>query len=127
MALRALLAAALLVLTAGCGDESAPRAEPEPEETTMTPLDARVSAAIDDLAAREDVDPRDVKVAEAQEVTWSDGSLGCPKPGMSYIQALTDGFLLVLEVDGRRFEYHGGRDGQLRLCESPSPPASTGY
>jgi hypothetical protein len=31
---------------------------------------------------------------------------------------------VVLEVDGRRYEYHGG--DPLVLCENPTPPAGTG-
>lgn len=91
----------------------------------MTPseMQVKIDAAVADLAAREDVDEVDVTVADYGAVTWSDSSLGCPEPGMSYLQALTDGFLLVLEVDGRRFEYHGGAVGGLRYCANPKPPA----
>lgn len=124
MAIRAVLAAILLVLLAGCGDDTGAGGPTPDEETSMTPSDARITAAIDDLAAREDVDPSDVRVAEWGGVTWSDSSLGCPEPGMSYMQVLTDGYLLVLEVDGKRFEYHGNaRGGPLRYCANPKAPA----
>ena len=87
-----------------------------------TPTDDRVAAAVADLASRENVDPGSISVVEVRDVTWSDGSLGCPKPGMSYTMALVPGTLAVLEVDGRRFEYHGNRQGDLRYCEDPKPP-----
>ena len=36
---------------------------------------------------------------------------------MMYTQVLVDGTLVVLEADGRRYEYHGG--DPLFLCEQP--------
>ncbi|HET7735574.1 MAG TPA: hypothetical protein VFK52_06345 [Nocardioidaceae bacterium] len=116
-------AALLLLLLAACGDDTDATSTPE-ETTVTTPSDPRIAAAVADLASREGVDPGDVTVAEVRDVTWSDGSLGCPKPGMSYTMALVPGTLAVLEVDGRRFEYHGATQGDLRYCETPKAPAS---
>ena len=42
----------------------------------------------------------DVTVVSYEDVTWPDGALGCPEPGMSYTQALVPGARLVLEADG---------------------------
>jgi hypothetical protein len=79
-----------------------------------------VTAAVEDLAGRLGIEPDAVTVVAAQAVTWSDGSLGCPEPGMMYTQVLVDGTLVVLEAGGRRYEYHGG--DPLSLCENPKPP-----
>jgi hypothetical protein len=123
---RALLAAALLTLVAACGEDTGAGSPAPPTETIVTnPADHRVAAAIADLATREGVDPAEVTVVESKDVTWSDGSLGCPQPGMSYIQAITEGHLAVLEVNGQVFEYHGGTQGPLSLCENPQPPVAT--
>ncbi|MGB3595329.1 MAG: hypothetical protein WA994_14260, partial [Ornithinimicrobium sp.] len=43
-----------------------------------------VQAAAQDLADRRSVAAEDVSVVGYAEVTWSDGSLGCPQPGMVY-------------------------------------------
>ncbi|HSV40518.1 MAG TPA: hypothetical protein VLI04_17275 [Nocardioidaceae bacterium] len=123
---RALLAAALLALVAACGDDTGAGSATPPEETIVTtPADHRVAAAIAELATKEGVETTDIVVVESRDVTWPDGSLGCPQPGMSYIQAQTEGYQLVLSVDGRQFDYHGGTQGPLTLCENPMPPAST--
>jgi len=75
-------------------------------------------AACADLAQRLGVHPSDVVVVRVEEVTWRDGSLGCPQPGMAYPQVLTPGHRFVLEHAGRRYEYHsGGRRGPF-LCAS---------
>ena len=52
-----------------------------------------------------------------EAVTWNDGSLGCAKPGEMYTQALVDGFRVVVEVNGREYDYRVPRDGEPRLCE----------
>jgi hypothetical protein len=86
-----------------------------------TPL---VVAAVDDLAGRLGLDPAAVTVVEARAVTWGDSSLGCPQPGMQYLQRLVDGTLVILKAGGRSYEYHGG--DPLFLCENPRPPSGGG-
>jgi hypothetical protein len=82
------------------------------------PTPGHVAEAVADLAGRLGVDPREITVVSQEEVTWPDASLGCPEPGMLYAQVLTDGIRIVLESDGRRYDYHSG--GQLGpfWCES---------
>jgi hypothetical protein len=77
-----------------------------------------VAPAIDDLAGRLGISPDDIEVVSAEEVTWPDGSLGCPEPGVSYTQALVDGSRAVLRYEDRAFVYHAGPDDQPFLCAS---------
>jgi len=89
-------------------------------EATFVSLDAltdEVEAAIADASERFGVPEAEVAVAGALDVVWSDGSLGCPEPDMAYTQALVDGYLLTIEVGGRRVAYHGEDGGQPFLCE----------
>ena len=95
----------------------------ENETTTMPTSNQEqqlpiVAPARADLARRLGVDPDDLEVISAEEVTWPDGSLGCPEPGMSYTQALVDGSKVVLGHDDRVYVYHAGADGQPFLCPS---------
>ena len=83
-------------------------------------LPAEVEAAVADLAAHLGVEADAVVVVSHEDVTWPDGSLGCPRPGMSYTQALVPGTRLVLEVDGREYAYHSGRDTPLVRCDPPT-------
>lgn len=62
--------------------------------------------AVKDLAARLGISASNIIVAESREMTWPDASLGMPEPGMMYAQVLTDGFCIVLEAAGKRYEYH---------------------
>jgi len=59
-------------------------------------------------------------------VTWRDGAIGCPQPGMNYIQVLTPGRRLVLEVDGVRYYYHARATGPYQFCANPQSPAPGG-
>jgi len=81
-----------------------------------------VEAAVEDLAGRLGVDPAEVTVVQALAVTWPDGSLGCPEPGMMYTQVLMDGSFVLLESGGRQYEYHGG--DPLFLCEPGKGPVA---
>jgi hypothetical protein len=92
-------------------------------------LDDIVAQAIADAVARfgtGDDDDADVVVVEARDVTWRDSSLGCPAPGVSYLQRLTEGFLVVLRIGARRVEYHSGPRGPARFCAHPQPPLPEG-
>ena len=67
-------------------------------------------------------------VVRAQSVTWSDGSLGCPEPGMSYTQALVDGYWVVLDADGQMMDYRASASGAFKLCADSMgvPPVGGG-
>ena len=94
----------------------------ENESTTMPTSEQEqlpiVAPAKADLATRLGVEPDELEVISAEQVTWPDGSLGCPEPGMSYTQALVDGSKVALGHDDRVYMYHAGDDGQPFLCPS---------
>jgi hypothetical protein len=65
------------------------------------------------------VEPGQVTVVSSSEVTWPDGSLGCPEPGMNYTQALVQGSRIVLEAGGKQYHYHSGGTRPPFLCTNP--------
>lgn len=81
-------------------------------------LQAIVAEAADDAG----VEPDEVQVLTADAVTWSDGSLGCPEPGMAYTQALVPGYRVVLEIGGEELNFHAAESGSFRFCADPQPP-----
>ncbi len=96
--------------------------------TTSTPGDplAQVTAtSVSDLATRLRVEPTAIEVIRSEEITWPDGSLGCPEEGMVYTQALVDGYQVILDHDGRIYLYHAGSDAVPFLC--PSDEKDGGY
>jgi hypothetical protein len=77
-----------------------------------------------DLAERTGVASDKILIVRAQAITWSDGSLGCPQPGMFYTQALVNGYWVVLEADGAKYDYRASGSGYFFLCENGSPPVT---
>jgi hypothetical protein len=79
-----------------------------------------IEAAVADAAARAGVDPGEVTIVSAEAVTFPDGGLGCPEPGMMYTQVLTPGYRVVVEAGGREYDYRSGaKGGTVRWCENP--------
>ncbi|MEO7131562.1 MAG: hypothetical protein ABIZ07_09335 [Dermatophilaceae bacterium] len=83
---------------------------------------ADVLTAIEDQAKRAGVDVSQVTVAGYADVTWSDGSLGCPKLGMMYTQALVPGYQLILQIGDRLSSYHAAQGKPYSYCANPVPP-----
>jgi hypothetical protein len=135
------LAVAALVMLAACSATggSSPGSSPSAPEESEQPAtsassqpasseDAAVGAPegipdevwgaiMTDLAERVGAQVAEPTVVRAAPTTWNDGSLGCPEAGQVYTQALVDGYQVVLEVDGERFDYHVGRGTDVRLCD----------
>jgi len=73
-----------------------------------------IRAAFVDLRQRVGEELEQVQIGRAEQVTWSDSSLGCPEPGMAYLQVLTEGIWLVLSYQEKVFDYRvTGNDGAL--------------
>lgn len=86
------LGAALLVAVALCAADTVPGAD-----------NARA-----DLAKRLKVGVDEITVEKAETVTWPDGSLGLPRPGMMYTMALVPGARLELKCPQGTYFYHVG-------------------
>ena len=70
--------------------------------------------------------PDQVDIAAWSPVTWNDGSIGCPKKGKAYTQALVEGHLLLLQTETGLFQYNARGDGPFAYCATPSPNYSVG-
>ena len=77
-----------------------------------------IESARQDLAERLAISMTNISLVEVKEVEWSDSSLGCPQPGMEYLQVITPGYLIRLEANGIQYEYHSNRDTYVVYCEN---------
>ena len=59
---------------------------------------------------------------EFTAVEWSDSSMDCPEPGMSYLQVITPGYRIILQANNNSYEYHSNRDSYFVYCEGRVPP-----
>lgn len=80
---------------------------------------AEVKAAVAAEAERKGVSASDVKLAGYADVTWPDGAIGCPQPGMMYTQALVPGHQLILRVGGELASYHAAKGHAFTFCANP--------
>ena len=103
-------------LLAGC------QAAPPPDESPVSrismgrSMDEVVTKVREHAARVGGVSVDDVRVTNAIAVTWPDGSLGCPEPGMAYTQALVPGYRILVRAGERLLEYHASNRGQFVLC-----------
>jgi hypothetical protein len=81
-----------------------------------------LASIVADAAERSGVDPDAIDVISSEAVTWNDGSLGCPEPGMSYTMALVDGYQLILRAGDEELDYRATEGGGFRLCEGGGRP-----
>ena len=134
----------LAILTAACA--AGPGASPDetrtpdagrptrsaPELSTLPPSDAPMTGEVPteilaelvaDAAERTATEAAAVDVIQAEAVTWNDGSLGCPEPGMFYTQALVDGYQVILQAGDEELDYRVGAGGGFRICEGGGRPS----
>ncbi len=117
------------ILACACASDASSQSPPPPPNTAGSGLDGAVRAARADAARRAGVAAESLLLVSAEGVTWSDGSLGCPQPGMAYTQALVPGYRVRLRAPAAEFDYHASARGALVLCPpgravDPLPGAS---
>jgi len=92
--------------------------------STSSGLQGLIDKTREDLALRLSITMTEISLAKAEEVVWSNASLGCPQPGMVYAEVMTPGYLILLEANDTVYEYHASRGTEVIYCENPIPPAS---
>jgi hypothetical protein len=102
---------------------SFPTQEPEMDDaqadqpTPISGMESLIEKAKEDLAQQLSIPIAQINLVKADEVVWPDASLGCPQPGMKYKQVPEDGALIILQAEGKVYEYHTGGSRGLFLCE----------
>ncbi len=144
--MRRLLLFLLVLILSGCGVAGTPdggtiEPTPEPPAQTASPAPADETAPPDtsdgdtdggqgqleeqvkQQLAAEIEQPANTLVLESREpVEWSDGSLGCPEPGMMYTQAIVPGYKLTFSDGSRTYEVHTDEDGSRAIwCDNGQP------
>lgn len=117
-------AAALAAWAPGSGEHvagaasvaQAPPTVPGYSGPMNTDLQSTVDMAIADAARRTGLERPTLKVISSEVVTWPDGSLGCPQPGMNYTMALVPGYRIRIRARAEVLDYHASRRGHLVLC-----------
>jgi len=136
--LRKLILLTVLAATAACatdapkgGGVAPPTRIPDPQEAVLAPAGEQVSttaiprevrrAVVADAAKRFNVAESAVVLTSAEQVTWPDGSLGCPEPGRMYTQMLVEGFRVSAKTTEGELLYHTDSRGNVANCASGKP------
>ena len=114
----------LMMVVAACTPAAATEEPSYPDEpsysneqatSTHFPVDltpaqrAAINALMDQLSLSADK----VTLASTEAVTWPDGCLGIVRMGVMCTQAEVPGFKIILEADGKQYEFHTNQDGSV--------------
>ena len=98
-------------------------ASPTTEDIDMTPslpLDESaqkmVTLVTQHLAQQLAIPVDQIVVSNVQPVIWRDAGLGCPKPGVDYIQVETPGYNILLKAGGEPYAYHTDESKRFVQC-----------
>jgi hypothetical protein len=82
---------------------------PSPQPSVdLTPAESAAVAALSEITSL----PADqINMVSSEAVTWSDGCLGVQRMGVMCTQAIVEGFKMVLEADGKEYEFHTNQNG----------------
>lgn len=89
---------------------------------TLSEANQQVQSAVLDLAERLELAVLDIEILDARSVTWRDGSMGCPQPGIGYGQVTVPGSLVVLRAGESSYRYHASGELTPFLCTTPESP-----
>jgi hypothetical protein len=94
--------------------------QPTPEPTSEineATMKAMSELARQKLAEELEISVDQIKVVTADPTYWSDTSLGCPQPGMTYSQIVTPGYRVTLVVGNDVYTYHTDTKQTVVRCE----------
>ena len=94
--------------------------QPTPEPTSEineATMKAMSELARQKLAEELEISVDQIKVVTADPTYWSDTSLGCPQPGMTYPQVITPGYRVTLVVGSTLYTYHTDTKQTVVRCE----------
>ena len=57
-----------------------------------------------------------IVLADIRPVVWRDAGLGCPKPGVDYMQVETPGYTILLAAGGTAYRYHTDETKRFVPC-----------
>jgi len=79
-------------------------------------LQSMIQAALADAARAAPPGTPAPTLVRAENVTWPDGSLGCPMPGRMYTMALVPGYRIRIQSGAALLDYHSGQRGRPFVC-----------
>ena len=102
--------------------------EPVPVDDAPVPMLGEapsdlMKAIMDDVVGTTGAQRDALRVIRAEFVTWNDGSLGCPQPGVMFTQATVPGYWVVIDHAGTEYDYRANDKGFFVRCKGGVPPS----
>ena len=83
----------------------------EPQIPVPTHGSVIEQAAVQALSSKYNIPADQIKLLTVKAMSWPTGCLGVVIPGVMCTQGPVEGFQLILEANGTRYEYHSNLDG----------------
>jgi hypothetical protein len=121
------LVSALIFLSAcwnNSGIVATPTVTPFPliTPTVSSETNYGLNNAIQILAQQLYLDPAQIKVVSVEEIDWPDSCLGVSLPDRMCAMVVTPGYKIILETQGKHYEYHTDNTrGIIVLASAPKP------
>ena len=110
----------LLFVAAGLAACAANRPAGSPGYTppVNATLQSVTAAVLADASKHTGLEVARLEIVESVAVTWPDGSLGCPQPGMNYTMAPVPGYRIRIRAGEQVLNYHASTRGYWVFCPS---------
>ena len=92
-----------------------PKPTRTPVPVKLTPAQTAALAALSEITG---LPADEMTIVSTEAVTWPDGCLGVQRAGVVCTQELVEGFRIVLEADGKKYEFHANEDGSAVVLAS---------
>jgi len=103
--------------------QAPPASNSTQEDLNMTPAtppnesaEAMIKLVKEHLAKKLSIVADQIVLSAVKPVRWRDAGLGCPKPGVDYIQMETPGYSIFLEAGEKTYNYHTDETKRFVLC-----------
>ena len=102
MNLHTFAATSIALLLAACAGAAAPEMPPPAGERPALNSPAGIAQQL--VAEQTGARAEEVEIVSTKQVDFSDSSLGCPQPGMSYLQVITPGYQVLAAHAGKTYD-----------------------
>ena len=111
-----ILAGAAAVMLSACGAGESRPAEAGEGPSLSEDERAALELATATLSEHKSISRADIHFVQVSHMEWPDSSLGCPQPGVEYLQVITPGYRVLLTVETKPYSVHTG-GGHTIVCE----------
>lgn len=107
----------IVLIISACSPQAQPTGLPEDVEDAGTQVSTDLTPAqriaISTLAENLGITPEEIKLISTEAVDWPDSCLGIVTEGVSCAQAITSGFRVILEANGKQVEFRTNQDATI--------------